>query len=67
MDCLEPPLDSVPIGEWFCVECEPNHINLSNLIGSEEVLMNLYERTENQIPGGMENILEIFIMKFFVD
>ena len=51
MDCLEPPLDSVPIDEWFCVECEPNHINY---IGNEEDLMNLYDRQriiESEVTG----------------
>lgn len=22
MECLTPPLDSVPVEEWFCPECE---------------------------------------------
>lgn len=25
MECLTPPLDSVPVEEWFCPECEANN------------------------------------------
>ncbi|XP_072292105.1 uncharacterized protein phrf1 isoform X2 [Eucyclogobius newberryi] len=25
MDCLTPPLDAVPVEEWFCPECEANN------------------------------------------
>lgn len=24
LKCLDPPLDAVPEGEWFCLECEAN-------------------------------------------
>lgn len=27
MECLTPPLDSVPVEEWFCPECEANNRN----------------------------------------
>lgn len=27
MECLTPPLDSVPVEEWFCPECEANNHN----------------------------------------
>ncbi|XP_041650492.1 PHD and RING finger domain-containing protein 1 [Cheilinus undulatus] len=27
MECLTPPLDSVPVEEWFCPECESNNRN----------------------------------------
>lgn len=23
LECLDPPLDSVPRGDWFCVDCMP--------------------------------------------
>uniref|UniRef100_A0AAZ1X8F5 RING-type domain-containing protein n=1 Tax=Oreochromis aureus TaxID=47969 RepID=A0AAZ1X8F5_OREAU len=29
MECLTPPLDSVPVEEWFCPECEANNRNSS--------------------------------------
>lgn len=41
MECLTPPLDAVPVEEWFCPECEANnrhsskpwnYFRLSNLI-----------------------------------
>ncbi|KAG7473814.1 hypothetical protein MATL_G00099870 [Megalops atlanticus] len=25
MECLTPPLDAVPVEEWFCPHCAPNH------------------------------------------
>ena len=51
MACLEPPLHSVPIGDWFYVVCQPNHINQpSKNIGNEEILMNLYDRSRI-VPG----------------
>ncbi|XP_057692197.1 PHD and RING finger domain-containing protein 1 isoform X2 [Corythoichthys intestinalis] len=34
MECLTPPLDSVPVEEWFCPECVANNNNS----GSEEEL-----------------------------
>uniref|UniRef100_A0A3Q3QMS8 PHD and ring finger domains 1 n=1 Tax=Monopterus albus TaxID=43700 RepID=A0A3Q3QMS8_MONAL len=32
MECLTPPLDSVPVEEWFCPECEANNHRSSNLL-----------------------------------
>nr|XP_019934592.1 PREDICTED: PHD and RING finger domain-containing protein 1 isoform X1 [Paralichthys olivaceus]XP_019934593.1 PREDICTED: PHD and RING finger domain-containing protein 1 isoform X1 [Paralichthys olivaceus] len=30
MECLTPPLDSVPVEEWFCPECEATNRHLRN-------------------------------------
>lgn len=27
MECLTPPLDTVPVEEWFCPECAANNRN----------------------------------------
>ncbi|XP_022045650.2 PHD and RING finger domain-containing protein 1 isoform X2 [Acanthochromis polyacanthus] len=35
MECLTPPLDSVPVEEWFCPECEAN--NRNSRVSAEEV------------------------------
>uniref|UniRef100_A0A3B5A7S2 PHD and ring finger domains 1 n=1 Tax=Stegastes partitus TaxID=144197 RepID=A0A3B5A7S2_9TELE len=32
MECLTPPLDSVPVEEWFCPECEANNRNSSKVL-----------------------------------
>ncbi len=32
LDCLDPPLDTVPVEEWFCPEC-PNHVNEEDVQG----------------------------------
>ncbi|XP_041853075.1 PHD and RING finger domain-containing protein 1 isoform X3 [Melanotaenia boesemani] len=31
MECLTPPLDSVPVEEWFCPECEANNRHSSSV------------------------------------
>ncbi|TSK45871.1 PHD and RING finger domain-containing protein 1 [Bagarius yarrelli] len=36
MECLTPPLDAVPVEEWFCPECAPNSLNSAAERLSEE-------------------------------
>ncbi|KAK3526612.1 hypothetical protein QTP70_030753 [Hemibagrus guttatus] len=36
MECLTPPLDAVPVEEWFCPECAPNNRNRRDERLSEE-------------------------------
>ncbi|XP_017578005.2 PHD and RING finger domain-containing protein 1 isoform X1 [Pygocentrus nattereri] len=36
MECLTPPLDAVPVEEWFCPECAPNNHNTRRERSSED-------------------------------
>nr|XP_055048280.1 PHD and RING finger domain-containing protein 1 isoform X1 [Misgurnus anguillicaudatus]XP_055048281.1 PHD and RING finger domain-containing protein 1 isoform X1 [Misgurnus anguillicaudatus]XP_055048282.1 PHD and RING finger domain-containing protein 1 isoform X1 [Misgurnus anguillicaudatus] len=36
MECLTPPLDAVPVEEWFCPDCTPNNRNSGSDQVSEE-------------------------------
>ncbi|XP_066526047.1 PHD and RING finger domain-containing protein 1 isoform X2 [Hoplias malabaricus] len=36
MECLTPPLDSVPVEEWFCPRCSPNNRNTRTEQSSED-------------------------------
>ncbi|KAL6474094.1 hypothetical protein MHYP_G00176550 [Metynnis hypsauchen] len=36
MECLTPPLDAVPVEEWFCPECAPNNRNTRRERSSED-------------------------------
>uniref|UniRef100_A0A672FFK4 PHD and ring finger domains 1 n=1 Tax=Salarias fasciatus TaxID=181472 RepID=A0A672FFK4_SALFA len=40
MECLTPPLNSVPVEEWFCPECQANnrHLNLAEELSDSESL-----------------------------
>ncbi|XP_030646534.1 PHD and RING finger domain-containing protein 1 [Chanos chanos] len=38
MECLTPPLDSVPVEEWFCPECAANNRNTGVGSGADEAL-----------------------------
>lgn len=38
LDCMNPPLDSVPEGDWFCVEC------CKILSARKEALLSRYAR-----------------------
>ncbi|TWW75601.1 PHD and RING finger domain-containing protein 1 [Takifugu flavidus] len=38
MECLTPPLDSVPVEEWFCPECEANNRHSTEELNDRESL-----------------------------
>jgi PHD and RING finger domain-containing protein 1 len=54
LDCLNPVLDEIPIGVWYCVECIQESENESNEdVEDEEVVFNLPEMeisTSNCVP-----------------
>jgi PHD and RING finger domain-containing protein 1 len=43
LDCLNPVLDEIPIGEWYCVECIQESQNESKNEDDEEVVYDLPE------------------------
>ena len=36
LDCLSPPLTTVPADEWYCMECEPRHREQSSTTQQNE-------------------------------
>lgn len=50
MECLTPPLDSVPVEEWFCPECEANNLHTSKYFA-------LYENSDRKAADSI-----IFLM-----
>lgn len=40
MECLDPPLDHVPLDNWYCAECD--HNNSNNDLAEEVDFLNYY-------------------------
>ncbi|XP_038131370.1 PHD and RING finger domain-containing protein 1 [Cyprinodon tularosa] len=48
MECLTPPLDAVPVEEWFCPECETNNRHLR---GSPEEISDTESLSSTPLPA----------------
>jgi hypothetical protein len=35
---MQPPVDKLPAGDWFCHECSPSYVSLQSLLQPEETL-----------------------------
>lgn len=48
MECLDPPLEVVPLEEWYCPDCNQNNINMAEAVDFEEneLLLLLQEAPE---------------------
>ena len=55
MDCLTPPLECVPLDEWFCPDCEPSRDD--GLIGNGAIL----ERVFDALEGAMSDIIGMYL------
>ncbi|XP_066525580.1 PHD and RING finger domain-containing protein 1-like isoform X2 [Hoplias malabaricus] len=50
MECLTPPLDSVPVEEWFCPRCSPDNHNTRSEQSSEDE-DNILPTTSHSVLG----------------
>lgn len=44
MECLTPPLDAVPVEEWFCPECVANNHHTSKIISYSPPKTDLHKK-----------------------
>ena len=55
MDCLTPPLECVPLDEWFCPDCELSRDD--GMIGNGAIL----ERVFDALEGAMSDIIGMYL------
>uniref|UniRef100_A0A8D0AQK9 PHD and ring finger domains 1 n=1 Tax=Sander lucioperca TaxID=283035 RepID=A0A8D0AQK9_SANLU len=52
MECLTPPLDSVPVEEWFCPECEANNRGSAEELSDTESLPSTARPATSRLQSG---------------